>query len=135
MLRLLRVTVKKKQREIAPIFGVDRTTYVGYEKLEEVKIPIDQAKKLAELYGMTLEELQQKVEKVPRATPGSISMPREVWGELKANNQTYKEFLAAYRASFEKLLDTVERSMDNLTKPDKPQNQMPREAKQRWQMT
>lgn len=131
MLRLLRVTAKRRQREIAPIFGVDRTTYVGYEKLEEVKIPREQAKKLAELYGLTLEELQQKVEKVPRGSVGVISMPKEVWGELRANNQTYKEFLTAYRASFEKLLNTVERTMDNLSKPGNPENQMPREAKQR----
>jgi transcriptional regulator with XRE-family HTH domain len=128
-LRLLRVTAKKKQREIAPIFGVDRTTYVGYEKLEEVKIPIEQAEKLAKLYDMTLDELQQKVGKVPRGDVGIISMPREVWGELKENNQTYREFLTAYRSSFEKLLTTVERSMDNLTKPTNIHQPIPREAK------
>jgi transcriptional regulator with XRE-family HTH domain len=121
-LRLLRVTAKKKQREIAPIFGVDRTTYVGYEKLDEVKLTPDQVQKLAKLYGISVMEFQQKVGKVGRESDGSISMPREVWNELKENNSTYKEFLSAYRSSFDNLVKAVERTMDNLSKPGGGQN-------------
>lgn len=118
MLRYHRVTNKRKQREIAPILGVDRTTYVGYEKLEEVKLTVEQAENVAKLYGITVPELQQKVEKVQHvAKDGVIPIHREVWSELQENNKIYKEFLLAYRHSFEKLLDTVDRTMDNLSKP------------------
>lgn len=123
MLRYHRVTNKKKQREIAPILGVDRTTYVGYEKLEEVRLTSEQAENVAKLYGITVPQLQQKVEDVPRgAKDGVIPIHHEVWGELQENNRTYKEFLLAYRHSFEKLLDTVDRTMDNLSKPGGGQN-------------
>lgn len=123
LLRFHRVTRKRKQREIAPILGVDRTTYVGYEKLDEVKLTMDQAQKLAEFYGVTLEDFRHKVENVPRqasSKDGTISMPREVWSELKGNNDTYREFLQAYRASFDKLLNVVERTMDNLSRDSEP---------------
>lgn len=123
VLRYHRVINKKKQREIAPILGVDRTTYVGYEKQDEVKLTGEQAESLAKFHGISLPELQQKVEKVPRGkTEGIIPVHREVWVELQDNNKLYKEFLLAYRKSFEKLLDTVDRTMDNLSKPNGGQN-------------
>jgi DNA-binding XRE family transcriptional regulator len=118
LLRYHRVINNKKQREIAPILGVDRTTYVGYEKLEEVKLTSNQAENLARFHGISVVELRQKVDKVPPLKKdGVIPVHREVWSELQENNKTYKEFLMAYRASFEKLLDTVDRTMDNLSKP------------------
>lgn len=124
VLRYHRVTNNKKQREIGPILNIDRTTYVGYEKQEEVKLTWKQAEDLAKFYGMTVQELQRKVEKVPRETKeGIIPIHREVWHEMKENNQLYKEFLLAYRTSFEKLLDTVDRTMDNLSKPHGGENQ------------
>lgn len=116
MLRFHRVTRKRKQREIAPILEVDRTTYVGYEKLDEVKLSTPQAEKLAKFYGITVPELLQKVEKVPPVgVDGIIPIHQEVWHELQENNKTYKEFLIAYRSSFDKLLDTVNKTMDNLS--------------------
>ena len=115
-LRYHRVVKKKKQREMAPLLGVDRTTYVNYEKLEEVKLTGEQADNIAKFLGITVPELQHKVEKVARSgVEGVIPIHREVWNELQENNKTYKEFLLAYRSSFEKLLDTVDRTMDNLS--------------------
>lgn len=118
LLRIHRTIKKKIQADIAAVLGVDRTTYNGYEKLQELRLPTKQAEELAKMLGIEVTDIQPKVEKVARgATDGVMSIHREVWNELKEGNKTYKEFLHAYRASFEKLLDTVDRTMNNLSKP------------------
>lgn len=110
----------KKQKEIGPILGVDRTTVVSYEKQSSLEVSADQADKLASFLGVSLEDLQQEVEQnVPRGTSDGddeyIKIHRDVWHELKENNKTYKE-------SLEKLIQTLDRTMDNLSKPANRKN-------------
>lgn len=123
LLRIHRTIKKKIQADIARILGVDRTTYNGYEKLQELKLHTKQAEELAKFLGIEVADLQPKVEKVPRGnTDGIIPIHREVWQELKENNKTYKEFLHAYKDSFNALIQTVNNTMENLSKQGNRKN-------------
>lgn len=116
LLRLHRTINKKKQHEMADLLGVERTTYVGYESKQELKLPSPQAEKVAKFLGVSISQLQN-VEKVPpKDVDGIIPIHREVWHELRENNKTYKEFLNAYKNSFNALLKTVDSTMENLSK-------------------
>lgn len=122
LLRLHRTVNKKKQAEMADLLGVERTTYVGYESKQELKLPATQAEKVAKFLGVSVSQLQN-VEKVPRGTTdGVITVHREVWHELRENNKTYKEFLNAYKDSFNALLKTVDNTMENLSNRNNGKN-------------
>lgn len=119
-LRFYRREANKKQHEVAEIIGVERTTYVGYEKLQELELGMEVATRVAEFLGVTVEKLEKSEEddkKVEEegAVKGSITMPREVWHELKMNNETY-------RVSLDKLIAAVDRTMDNLSKARNSEN-------------
>jgi transcriptional regulator with XRE-family HTH domain len=105
-LRYYRKIAEKRQYEIAEILGIDRTTYNGYEQKETLEVPIDVAKKVSELLGAPLSELQ-KVDKVdsPDEDPlphsinerGYIGLHPTAWQEFLVTQKDYRESLKAAR--------------------------------------
>lgn len=68
-LRYHRKASDKKQQEIADLIGVERTTYVGYEKRQVLELPFPVAEKIAKCLKVDVSDLEQspevgKVEKV-----------------------------------------------------------------------
>lgn len=119
-LRFYRVQAEKKQYHIAEILGIERTTYNGYEKREEIEVSVTAAEAIAKLLNVPLSDLEKptKVEKVePQMLTAAeyINIHREVWDELKRNNKTYAE-------SLDKLIGAVEKTMDNLSKSGNRKN-------------
>lgn len=45
------------QREVAEYAGIDRTTYIHYESKEINSYPADKLEKLAELFGINIDDL------------------------------------------------------------------------------
>jgi DNA-binding XRE family transcriptional regulator len=91
-LRIYRKTSDKRQYQIADILGVDRTTYVGYEKLPELEVPIETAKKVAEFLGVSMADLQKvendqpKVDGMDRHLVKNgdyISVHQSAWAEFQ----------------------------------------------------
>lgn len=119
-LRFYRRQADKKQYEIADIIGIKRATYVGYEKLAQLELPTNVAENIAKLLGISVKELEklEKLEEVGQEVEDDaeyINIHREVWHELKMNNETY-------RVSLDKLISAVDRTMDNLSKPRNAHN-------------
>ncbi len=58
-LRALRINKGLSAEEVAKHIGKNRRTYYGYER-EGANIPYDAVKKLAELYGCKLDQIEIK---------------------------------------------------------------------------
>lgn len=59
VLKELRISMKKTQKEVADFLGVDRTTYVKYEN-GNTKPNLDNIKRLAEYFNVTTDYLLGK---------------------------------------------------------------------------
>jgi transcriptional regulator with XRE-family HTH domain len=90
-LRLYRKAADKKQYEIADLIGVDRTTYVGYEKLSELELSMEDANKVAEFLKVPLYKLE-KLEKSDTSSNNTeqrifqgenIILPKVAWAEFQ----------------------------------------------------
>lgn len=89
---------------------------IGHYASGKYKPKGDFYKKWKEVFGDDLERLVEGNVSKENAS-GIIPIHREVWHELQENNKTYKEFLNAYKESFNELIKTVNTTMDNLSKP------------------
>lgn len=70
VLKELRISMKKTQKEVADFLGVDRTTYVKYEN-GNTEPNLDNIKRLAEYFNVTTDYLLGKSE--PPASESSES--------------------------------------------------------------
>ena len=61
VLKELRISMKKTQKEVADFLGVDRTTYVKYEN-GNTEPNLDNIKRLAEYFNVTTDYLLGKSE-------------------------------------------------------------------------
>lgn len=121
-MRHYRVVKGLKQKHLAPILGVVRTTVVNYEKQSKLTLSVEMAEELAEFLDVTVDHLTGKVKEV-KQKPGNgrsfrdeifegdyIGMHNRVWSELEKNMSNYRE-----------LLSNLSETIKNLTKANSGQ--------------